>query len=533
MGRLRRIGSKKISKSPKLDSAKHRGIRAAELAGIGYCSFDIETGQYLTCDERYADMIGETVDSMLQLSVIHDIILKRMHPDDIDPALAVGETVLKGGKADATFRVSHKSGGYRFVRQIFEPDPNSLNGNRAVHAVAQDLTELYTLQQSLLQSQKLDAIGQLTGGIAHDFNNILAVIIGNLELIEEQLKGPQPGRGDELKLIQTVVDASFRGAELTKNLLSFARKAHLNPKTIDLNAIVSRARTWIGRTIPASIDIETSLLAGLWPICADETALENTLLNLIINARDAMPMGGKLTIETSNLRIDENYLLTRNEDIPIGRYVMLAVSDTGRGIEDSDVDKIFEPFFTTKPVGDGTGLGLSAVQGFVKQSGGTIQVYSEPGHGTTFKLYFPSVSAETQSLVQTESVSLSTPAVATILLVEDEASVREVLAKSLQSAGYTVLTSVSGDDAFRRFKDLGKVDLLLTDIVMPGELQGTHLARKLRELEQDLPVIFLSGYASEATVHGNGLRPEDIRLMKPVSKIELLNSIDKALRGCE
>lgn len=504
--------------------------RAAELAGIGFCSIDFETGQYLACDAQYAAMIGETVKSMTQMNVVQDVILGRMHPDDRDGAFRVRERVIKGEKADGMFRVSHADGSYRVIRQIFEPDETNTEDATIVHAVAQDQTELYALQDSLLQSQKLDAIGKLTGGVAHDFNNILATIIGNLELIRDFIV-PGAVEGDQLELLQAAIDASFRGADLTKKLLSFARKAQLSPRSMDLNTAVSRARTWIGRTIPANIEIETSLLAGLWPIHADEAALQNALLNLIINARDAMPAGGKLTLETSNVRIDDDYLRTRGEDIPTGRYVLLAVSDTGTGIDDETIDRVFEPFFTTKPVGTGSGLGLATVQGFVKQSRGTIQVYSEPGHGTTFKLYFPitgeAVVADKQNNVKTSAPRGS----ATVFLVEDEVSVREMLKKSLRGAGYTVVTASSGDEAAQLYEQIGVIDLLLTDIVMPGRLQGTDLAKELRARTPDLPAIFLSGYAAEATVHGNGLKPDDIRLMKPVARGDLLLAVRKAIEN--
>jgi CheY-like chemotaxis protein len=250
----------------------------------------------------------------------------------------------------------------------------------------------------------------------------------------------------------------------------------------------------------------------------------------LLNARDAMPQGGKLTVETANVRIDEEYVDTRYEDIDPGRYVMLAVSDTGHGIGKADLEKIFDPFFTTKGPGHGSGLGLSMIQGFMKQSGGTVRVYSEPGVGTTFKLYFRALTVD-QDTIQSEKNKPVQPVSsgARLLLVEDEPGVLDVLTTVLTKAGYEIETATTGDDAYIKFAADPTFDLLLTDIVMPGSRKGTDLAKDLRKAWPHLPVIFMSGYASEATVHGNGLRPEDIRLMKPVRRSELIDAVETAL----
>ena len=249
--------------------------------------------------------------------------------------------------------------------------------SRVVLSIA-DVTEQRELQDRLAQSQRMEAIGQLSGGMAHDFNNLLAVILGNLELLRDaDLKT------SDSDLLERSIDAALRGAELTRNMLSFARQAPLEPTTVDLNRVVSNIKNWISRTLPSTTDVETSLLAGLWKVNIDASSAENALINLIVNARDAMPEGGKLTIETSNVRIDEEYVELRGEEIEPGRYVLLAVSDTGTGISEEDLERIFEPFFTTKPVGSGTGLGLAMLQGFMRQSKGAVRVYSELGVGTT------------------------------------------------------------------------------------------------------------------------------------------------------
>ncbi len=389
-------------------------------------------------------------------------------------------------------------------------------------AAAQQLKEQSALA---MQAQKMESIGQLTGGVAHDFNNLLAVIIGNLELLRDEID-----ESDHRQMIEAGIAAAMRGADLTRKMLSFARRARLEPQVIDLNAIVVETKNWAGRTLPANITIETSLLAGLWPVSADPASTESALLNLILNARDAMPGGGKLTLETANVRIDDDYINTRGEHLEPGRYVMLCVSDTGTGIDPKMLDYVFEPFYTTKAPGAGSGLGLSMVMGFMRQSGGTVRAYSEPGVGTTFKLYFPIGEAQVDSGVShsvSSHKSLSTGA--RILLAEDQDDVREILVLILENAGYAVTSVASGDQAKDVFEGDPTYDLLLTDIVMPGRLQGTTLVKEIRETWPELKVVFMSGYASEATVHGNGLRPDDIRLMKPVQKRDLLSAIERAL----
>ncbi|MGR3793157.1 ATP-binding protein [Vannielia sp. SX4] len=375
-------------------------------------------------------------------------------------------------------------------------------------------------------AQRNEAIGKLTGGVAHDFNNILAVILGNLELLREDTSS-----ADRLSLIDAAIEASQRGAQLTRAMLAFARKSRLDPEVVDLNDIARQSDNWMRRALPTSVSVETSLLGGLWPVLADPATLESALLNLIVNARDAMEGKGSLTIETANVRIDQSYIDARNEEIAPGRYVMLAVSDTGTGIAPEELPHIFEPFYSTKPPASGSGLGLSMVMGFVRQSGGTVQVYSEPGTGTTFKLYFPAADGTPMQPAAPAPVADETPPTGKrLLLAEDESGVNDVLLSILTRAGYEVTATATGDAALAAFLEEPEAfDVVLTDIVMPGALQGTGLARALRARRPDLPIVFLSGYASEATVHGNGLHADDIRLMKPVPRDELLAAVERAM----
>lgn len=385
--------------------------------------------------------------------------------------------------------------------------------------------QLEAQRELVHQSQKHESIGQLTGGVAHDFNNLLAVIMGNMELLRDELSDEE-----QLRFIDTSISATKRGADLTRNMLAFARKARLEPVHIELNELVSETRNWIGRTLPSTISVETSLLFGLWDIEADPSSTESALLNLILNARDAMPEGGKLTLKTENVQIDEACGDSRGATLKAGRYVMLAVSDTGEGMPKDVADRIFDPFFSTKPTGKGSGLGLSMVQGFMEQSNGAVQVFTEPGVGTTIKLYFRATGpASTSEAAQLVGKSVVQTTGQRILVAEDEPEVLAALDKTLRKAGYTVVTAKSGDDAFAIFQGDSNFDVLLTDIVMPGELQGIGLARALRRLKPDLPAVFMSGYAREEAAHGNGIRPEDTRLMKPVARADLLAALAKAI----
>ncbi len=384
--------------------------------------------------------------------------------------------------------------------------------------------ELRKSREIILQTQKVEAMGSLTGGMAHDFNNLLAVILGNLELLQED---PDPAQLETY--VSEAVAATLRGRDLIRSLLSFARKAPLAPVTMSLNDVARGLDLMIRRTLPENIEIEVALSGGLWKVQADRSSTESTILNLTINARDAMREGGKITIETANIRLTEEYVDLRGEAIDPGRYVMIAVTDTGEGIPPENLDRVFEPFFTTKPIGMGTGLGLSSVMGFARQSGGTVRIYSELGVGTTVKVYFRAVfhQEENQPLV-IESVGLA-PLRGKILLVEDEVAVRRVMKARLQIEGYTVVEAENAAHAIRAYETEEPFDLILTDIVMPGGLQGTGLVKALREINPDMKAIFMSGYPNEAAIHGNGLRVDDIKLMKPVTKDDLLRALKRVL----
>jgi len=381
------------------------------------------------------------------------------------------------------------------------------------------------LQSQLAQAQKLEAVGQMTGGVAHDFNNLLSVILGNLEL----LRDGSP-RAEAVELIDPAIKATMRGGDLTRKMLSFARRAHLEPTVLNLNEIVRDMDNWMRRTLTARIDVRVSLAEGLWPVEADLASTESALLNLVINARDAMSEGGLLTITTENREINRDSAKADCDELLSGRYVMLMVSDTGIGMGKDELEKVFEPFFTTKRMTESSGLGLSMVHGFMRQSGGSVHIETEPGAGSSVRLFFKAqVQPETVAGVAKAEQPPKAESSGRVLLAEDQQAVADILVRILENKGYHVVIGKSGDAALDLFRTEGPFDMLLTDIVMPGTLQGPALAKALREIEPDLPVVFMSGYASEENLTGDGLREDDIRLMKPVSRALLLDSVREAL----
>ncbi len=394
-------------------------------------------------------------------------------------------------------------------------------GKTAILAVNWDITLQKNNEEQLRQAQKMEAIGQLTAGVAHDFNNILTVIMGNCDLLEAKL-----GAGDLQN--DAILRASKRGSDLTQRLLAFSRTQVLNPVAIDANSLIKQVASLLGRTLGEHVEIETVTAAGLWTCEADAAQLENALINLAINARDAMPDGGRLTIETSNARLDEDYA-AQAIDVTPGQYVMLAVSDTGVGIPAANIPHVFEPFFSTKDVGAGSGLGLSMVYGFVKQSGGHVAVYSEEGEGTTIRLYLPrSLEVEIRSAATAVS---DTPVARgeTILVVEDDADVRALTLTMLRNLGYDVLEAGKGAEALALIVDDRPLDLLLTDIVLPDGMNGRELAHEFARLSPNTRTVYMSGYTENAIVHHGRLDQDVTLLQKPFRKSELARVVRRIL----
>jgi PAS domain S-box-containing protein len=401
-------------------------------------------------------------------------------------------------------------------------------GDRYVLTVAFDVTRQRETEEKLKQAQKLEAIGQLTGGVAHDFNNLLAVIIGNLELAEESLPKDQ-GPGERVRI---ALNAAQSGAKLTHRLLAFARQQPLSPTTIDLNEIIRGMHTLLTRSLGEQIEIELVSSSGLWHCVADAAQVENAILNLAINARDAMPDGGKLTIETANIRLDED-AAALNELSP-GQFVMVAVTDNGTGMTPEVLRRAFDPFFSTKGVGKGSGLGLAMIYGFAKQSGGYAKIYSEEGRGTSVKIYLPRTYGELDRL-QLGVIDRSAPKGSgqTVLVVEDDEGVHALVVGNLTDLGYRVLQAGTGAAALTLMESDSHptLDLLLTDVVLPGGMTGRQLAETLRAKRPDLRTLFMSGYAANSIVHHGRVDPGVHLLQKPFSKKDLARAVDRVLAG--
>jgi len=389
-----------------------------------------------------------------------------------------------------------------------------------------DITDLKRLEDQLRQAQKMEAVGRLAGGVAHDFNNLLTAILGSVELLLRELAPASPLRQDATEIKK----AGERAAVLTRQLLAYSRRQVLNPEVLDLNRVVADMDRMLRRLIGEDVDLVTRLAPDLGNVRADRGQIEQVLVNLVLNARDAMPQGGKLTIETANVELDPGYVETHEGAKP-GAYALLAVSDTGAGMDAETAAHLFEPFFTTKEVGKGTGLGLATAYGIVKQSDGYIMVYSEPGHGTTFKIYLPRAAAPgaASPVPPAPPVKATARGSETILVVEDEEAVRSLSRRALEASGYTVLAAADGPDAVRLLERYGgPIHLVLTDVIMPG-MNGRELAQRLVQRRPGLRVLYMSGYPGDAIVHRGALEPGMAFLQKPFMPEDLARKVREVL----
>lgn len=390
--------------------------------------------------------------------------------------------------------------------------------------VALEIAERLKAEDALRQAQKMEALGQLTGGVAHDFNNLLQVISGNLQLLLKDISGNERA----MRRVENALAGVQRGSKLASQLLAFGRRQPLEPKVVNIARFLTGIEELLRRTLGDDIEIEAIGSGGLWNVLVDPTQMENALLNLAINARDAMEgHGGKLTIEAGNAFLDDDYV-RRHSDVPPGQYVMLAVTDTGAGMPPEIVEQVFEPFFSTKPVGKGTGLGLSMVYGFVKQSGGHIKIYSEVGQGTTVKIYFPRVQ-RSEDLATEADFGPVIGGPETILVAEDDEQVRATVVEMLGDLGYGVLKAKDAAGALSVIESGVAIDLLFTDVVMPGPVKSTELARHARERLPDIAVLFTSGYTENSIVHGGRLDPGVELLSKPYRREALARKVRQAL----
>jgi PAS domain S-box-containing protein len=391
--------------------------------------------------------------------------------------------------------------------------------------VTRDLTERREAEERQRQSQKMESVGQLTGGVAHDFNNLLTVIVGNLEALQRHLESSSPDQDRLRRSAANAMRGARRAESLTQRLLAFSRQQPLEPRSLDVGRLVSGMSDLLRRTLGEQIAVETVLAGGLWHAHADPSQLEIAIVNLAVNARDAMTNGGKLTIETANVQLDEVYASAQAEVVP-GQYVMLAVSDNGTGMTEDVKAKAFDPFFTTKDIGHGTGLGLSQVYGFVKQSRGHVKIYSEPGEGTTVKIYLPRYHVETEEVPERPVQALPRGAGhETVLVVEDDGDVRNYTTETLRDLGYRVLEASNGAAALQILEHHPDVAVLFTDVGLPGGMNGRRLAEEACQRRGTIKVLFTTGYARNAIVHEGRLDPGVELLTKPFTQAALAEKL--------
>lgn len=443
------------------------------------------------------------------------------------PALALDTARMTGRFEAEGWRV--RKDGSRFYASVVVDAILNDDGNLIGFAkITRDISQRMTLEETrsaLERAQRLESIGKLTGGVAHDFNNILQVIGGNLQLLVTAMQGNEAAT----RHAQLALNAVERGGKLSSQLLAFARRQPLQPVVINMGRVLRGMEDLLRRALGEAIGIETIVSGGLWNALVDPHQLENVILNLAINARDAMPGGGNLTIELGNSVLDDAYVTT-TIDVPAGQYVMLAITDTGTGMSKEVLERAVEPFFTTKPEGQGTGLGLSMAFGFAKQSNGHFRIYSEPGHGTTIKIYFPR-SHEGEEITTTPIPAKVTGGTETILVVEDDLTVQQTVVEMLSSLGYKVLKANNAESALTVLKAGVHCDLLFTDVVMPGELKSPELARQAKALMPSIEVLYTSGYTQNAIIHGGRLDPGVQLLSKPYRREELALKVHQILKG--
>jgi PAS domain S-box-containing protein len=506
-----------------LRESEVRLSKAAEIAKIGYWQWDEIEDKAIFCSEGLAKMYsvatGEELTAMLSS---HAADLAWVHPEDqeyFDKAVRTARESKRG--FDIEYRMVNAADEVLHLHVIEEPVVDAHGEIVQSNGITQDITESKQAEEQLRQAQKMKAVGQLTAGVAHDFNNMLAVISGNAELLEGELGADNPR-------LASVIRATKRAADLTQRLLAFSRRQVLRPETINANSLITDVSGLLRRTLEEHIEIETVAAAGLWNCEVDPAQLENALINLAINARDAMPDGGKLTIETANARLDDDYAAAQAEVTP-GQYVMLAVTDTGSGMSPEVREHVFEPFFTTKAVGKGTGLGLAMIYGFVKQSGGHVTVYSEEGEGTTIKLYLPRSTAT--EAVERKRMADEAPVARgeTVLVVEDDPDVRALSVELLSDLGYQVMEAATGPAALEQLGSTTRINLLLTDVVLPGGMNGRELAAGVEQCAPGIPVLYMSGYAEDVITHHGRLDPDAELLLKPFRRAGLARAVRKIL----
>ena len=480
------------------DSEDFSRLALSAVNGVGVWTYDARTNRF-TCDAAISRLYG--LDPKAGATgLTPEQFLANVHTDD-KTALAVtlAGGLKRPGDLELEYRLVHPDGS---VHWVLSRGHTYFEDGKPVRrtGVGIETTDKRQLEEQLRQSQKMEAVGQLTGGIAHDFNNLLAGISGSLELLGKRIDA---GRLEGVaRYIDTAQESTRRAAALTQRLLAFARRQTLDPKVVDINRVIAGMADLLNRSVGPAIHMEVVQAAGLWPARLDPSQLENAVLNLCINSRDAMaPNGGRITIETANKWLDDR--AAKDREVPPGQYVSICVTDTGAGMPPEVIAKVFDPFFTTKPLGQGTGLGLSMIYGFVRQSGGQVRIYSEVGKGTTMCLYLPRHYGEADADEAPEAYAVDPGAGEIVLIIDDEAPIRMLVADVLTEHGYAVLEAVDGPSGLKVLQGDNRIDLLITDVGLPGGLNGRQVADAARTSRPDLKVLFITGFA-ENSIIGNG-----------------------------
>jgi two-component system cell cycle sensor histidine kinase/response regulator CckA len=517
----RQVQDALIQRERSLRENEERTNFALAAAGMGVWQLELGTN-VVSWSATMAPLFGLTPDTLPKAL---DEVFSLIHPDDRDAVKASVERAIAGERAYAIeFRCIWPDGSTHWIsgraKTSYGPDGKS----PGLIGISIDITERKSLEAQLRQSQKLEAVGQLAGGVAHDFNNLLTAILGYSNFVVDTFEAGDRRHSD----IREVIKAGERAATLTRQLLAFSRKQVLQPVAVDLNALITGIRQMLGRLIGEHIDLVTVLPSDLRAVRADPGQIEQIVMNLVVNARDAMPTGGRVAIETANIELGESYA-KEHKSVRPGSYVMLAVSDSGIGMNEETKQRLFEPFFTTKEPGKGTGLGLATVHGIVQQSNGHVWVDSEPGAGTVFKIYLPAIDRGEDVSVPTARDEVIAAGTETLLVVEDEEAVRFLSRVILEKAGYRVFDAPTPERAEAVFDaNPALFDLLVTDVIMPGS-SGPKLFERLAQRRPDLKVLYVSGYTDDAIVHQGQLDPGIEFLQKPFSAEDLSRRVREVL----
>lgn len=461
------------------------------------------------------EMVGKSIQTLIP-------------PDRIAEEADIIKRISNGEKIEHFETVRKRKDGKPIdVSVTISPIKNDKNEIIGASKIVRDITEKKNLELQLRQNQKLSAIGQLTGGVAHDFNNLLGIILGNLDLLERNLAD----NPEALKRIKNALNAASRGADLTKRLLAFSRLQHLNPTPTILSESINNVVQMASRILGKNIEVTCQLDSAIPPAMIDATELESALLNLAINARDAMPNGGKLVFSTKLLNLDNNYLAVQSGDIKPGTYACISVIDSGEGIAPEVIEHVFEPFFTTKSRDKGTGMGLSMVYGFIKQSGGIIRIYSEVNHGTTISLYLPLAGAEEVQTIKSKQKTYKKQKFSgKVLVVDDEVDLLELASTYLKEMGFEVFHATDGMSALELFKQEPNITLVVTDVIMPGEINGIELSKRIRQLNKDILIIYTSGFLAQ-TLSEKSIDIEEILINKPYNQELFVSTISCAIQN--